>query len=283
VLDSELIVLSAVDGRGRTIATLVNWANHPETVGSANTAITADYPGYLYTGLEWRLGGIAVFANGAIGGMQSPLGAKIVDPATGKPAPEESFRKAEILGTRVAELAAAAVRDAQREKPARIEYREAALEIPVSNALFRAASAAGVYRRRKAISEEGTIETLVGMFRISTARGPLVEAAVIPGELYPELSVGGVMRYYGADFPDAPIEPPIKPMMTAPFRMLIGLGNDETGYIIPKAEWDEKPPWLEDAPKAWYGEVNSVGPEAAPRVVAAVQGLFRQTENKNEQ
>ncbi len=42
--------------------------------------------------------------------------------------------------------------------------------------------------------------------------------------------------------------------------MLIGLADDEIGYIIPKAEWDEKPPYLQNAPKAWYGEENSVGP-----------------------
>ena len=57
--------------------------------------------------------------------------------------------------------------------------------------------------------------------------------------------------------------------MTAPFRMLFGLADDECGYIIPKAEWDEKAPYLNNNPKAWYGEVNSVGPEAAPRIAQA--------------
>ena len=26
--------------------------------------------------------------------------------------------------------------------------------------------------------------------------------------------------------------------------MIIGLANDELGYIIPKRQWDEKPPFL---------------------------------------
>jgi hypothetical protein len=55
--------------------------------------------------------------------------------------------------------------------------------------------------------------------------------------------------------------------------MLIGLADDEIGYIIPKAEWDEKQPYLRDAKKAWYGEENSVGPEAAGRIAAAMQQL----------
>jgi hypothetical protein len=57
--------------------------------------------------------------------------------------------------------------------------------------------------------------------------------------------------------------------------MLIGLADDEIGYIIPKAEWDEKPPYLQNAKKAWYGEENSVGPDAAARIAAAIQELAR--------
>ena len=73
----------------------MNWANHPETLGSKNTLITADYPYYLCAALEQRFEGVAVFLNGAVGGMQSPLGADVPDPATGRPAPENSFHKAE--------------------------------------------------------------------------------------------------------------------------------------------------------------------------------------------
>jgi len=65
-------------------------------------------------------------------------------------------------------------------------------------------------------------------------------------------------------------------MLHAPYRMLIGLADDEIGYIIPKAEWDEKAPYLRDAPKAWYGEENSVGPDAAGRIAAAMQELARE-------
>ncbi len=273
VHDPDLVVLSAVGADGKPIATLVNWANHPETLGSKNTKITADYPAYFYKELEKRLGGIAVFLNGAVGGMQSPLGAPVIDPATKAAAPEESFRKAEIIGTTVAELAAAAVRNAARVPVDSIEFREQALELPVTNKNLLTASKIDLFGGRKAMAGDST-ETVAGIFRLSGGGRAVLEGALIPGELYPELSVGGIVRYFGADFPDAPIEPPIKKMMAAPYRMLVGLADDEIGYIIPKAEWDEKAPWLEDAPKAYYGEVNSVGPEAAPRIAAAMQRLL---------
>jgi hypothetical protein len=55
--------------------------------------------------------------------------------------------------------------------------------------------------------------------------------------------------------------------------MLIGLANDEIGYIIPKRQWDEKPPFCYGRQRAQYGEVNSVGPETAPIVCEVFKRL----------
>jgi len=274
VLDSELVMLSVTDRAGRPIGTVVNWANHPEALGSRNTEITSDYAGYLYSRLEERLGGVAVLLIGAIGGMQSPLGAKIPDPETGQPAPANSFRMAELIGRRVADLAADAV---TRSKPVTISelaYTERPLRIPVTNAGYLMAAKADIFKGRKPMTADAGTSTVVGYLRLGPRARPVLEAAFVPGELYPELSVGGIERYSGADFPEAVVEPPLKQMMKAPVRMVVGLANDEIGYIIPKAEWDEKQPWLKNAEKRWYGEVNSVGPEAAPLIMGALRELI---------
>ena len=76
------------------------------------------------------------------------------------------------------------------------------------------------------------------------------------------------------DIEDAPAEPALKSLMKAPYRMLFGLADDEIGYIIPKSEWDNQAPWLNGATKRWYGEVNSVGPEAAPIIAATLKELL---------
>lgn len=136
---------------------------------------------------------------------------------------------------------------------------ERPIRTPVSNSIFRKASEAGLLDSGRRLAADGTIETVVGLLRLWRRSQPLVEAALVPGELYPELSRGGIQRLAGADFPDATFEPPIKPMLRAPFGWLIGLANDEIGYILPRAEWDEKPPWLNHAPRRWYGEIDSVG------------------------
>jgi hypothetical protein len=272
VHDPDLVVLALTGKNGKAIATVVNWANHPETLGSRNTQISADYPGFFYKRLESKLGGMAVLWNGAVGGMQSPLGARFKDPATGQIAAENSFRKTQVLGERIADLAAEAASHARPVRIDKVEFAERIITIPVTNRGFEMAAQADLYKGRKKTSSDGGTTTSVGLIRMSGAQ-PVLAIALIPGEMYPELSLGGVERYAGADFPDAPIETPIKPMLHAPFKMLIGLADDEIGYIIPKAEWDEKPPYLQNAKKAWYGEENSVGPDAAARIAATMQEL----------
>jgi hypothetical protein len=229
---------------------------------------------------------VAVFLNGAVGGMQSPLGATVPDPATNRPAPENSFLKAELIGRRVADVAAGAARNGQTINADRIEFHETRIAIPVSNKGFQLAAQADLHKGRKKMTSDGATTTPVGLVRLWARGKAVLEIALVPGELYPELSVGGVERYTGADFPDAPIEPPIKKMMSAEFKMLVGLADDEIGYIIPKAEWDETAPWLQNAPKPWYGEVNSVGSEAAPRIAAALEQLLNPSPpalNRNEE
>jgi hypothetical protein len=274
VHDPEIVVLRAEGADGKPIATLINWANHPETLGSRNTLITADYSGYLCHEAERLLGGDAVFINGAIGGMQSPLGSTVRD-AAGKVVPDQTFEKAEYIGGRVAKLASEAVAKGEAAVIDAILFRETLIRIPMTNPGFQMAAKAGVFAGRKQPNADGTTTTPVGYVRFSATAKPVLEIALIPGELYPELSVGGVERYSGADFPDAPVETPVKSMLTARYKMLFGLADDEIGYIIPKSEWDEKAPYLKGAAKAWYGEVNSVGPDAAPRIVEAVRQLVR--------
>ena len=267
VHDAEVVVLAASGTDGKPIATLINWANHPETLGSRNTQITADYSAAIYKTLEERRGGVAVFVNGAVGGMQSPLGAKLAG------IPNNSFEKAEHIGRRVAEIAAEALDPAKPAMITRYEFRERMVQIPLSNKGFEEAAAANIYRGRKP-AVEGKTTVPVGLIRLLDRNRPMLEIALVPGELYPELSVGGIQKYPGADFPDAAPEPAIKSFMKAPYRMLFGLADDEIGYIIPKSEWDDQPPWLQNAPKRWYGEVNSVGPDAAPIIAATLKELL---------
>ena len=58
---------------GETVATLVNWHNHPDTLGSGNRLLSSDYPHYLREYMERARGGVAVFVSGTVGNQMSGL------------------------------------------------------------------------------------------------------------------------------------------------------------------------------------------------------------------
>jgi hypothetical protein len=72
-----------------------------------------------------------------------------------------------------------------------IHFREKLIRIPMSNPGFQLAAKANLFRGRKQPNEDGTSTTPVGYIRFDDGQKPVIEIALIPGEMYPELSVGG--------------------------------------------------------------------------------------------
>jgi hypothetical protein len=285
---------------GKVIATLVSWSDHPETLNRKNTEITADYPGWICRYLEQRYGGTALMFNSAAGKV-STLGAQValLDPQTGQVAEDGGWRKPELLGTVIGRLAEQAFTRGETATPATLVARSSVFFLPLSNDRFRVAVAVGIFAERRPLFTEGKRDTAVEQREIdrqtvSFATGRdlqsevdyveltagnrvLAEFVTIPGEIFPELVNGGIARYPGADYPDAPMEPPVRSLLKSRYQFIIGLGNDEMGYIIPKVEWDERPPWLNNSPLACYGEINSPGPETAPVIAEALAELIAGT------
>ena len=67
--DRRMGLLQAVTPAGQTIATVVNYAIHPEVLGANVGILSPDLVGPLCQQLEQQVGGIAMFVNGAQGGM----------------------------------------------------------------------------------------------------------------------------------------------------------------------------------------------------------------------
>ena len=300
VKDPFLFVMRLVSvSHGEPIANLINWSDHPETLGGKNQEITADYPHWLCQFVEEHLGGIAVFFNGSIGGLLSTLGDDVAlqDPVTGQVAKDETWRKAELFGTLLGGLVERAVQSGEALDVDALAFRGATVFIPMQNDHFRVAGAAGVFQGRKPLFTAGQpdlataekefsgfgmlkyatghdVQTEISYLRLLGGGRPLAEVVTVPGEIYPELVNGGITRYPGADFPDAPFEPALREHLNSRYQFIIGLANDELGYIIPKAEWDDQPPWLQNRKQRWYGEINSAGPEVAGVVTQAIVDLI---------
>ena len=302
VKDPHLLVMriNSVEG-GEPLATLVNWSDHPETLGGHNTLITADYPHWLCQYIEDHHGGMAVFFEGSIGGLLSTLGDQValLDPERGEVAKDDTWEKAELFGATVGGLAMRAAASAQDAQVDSIVIRHAVIYSPLENDGFRVGGALGVYQGRKPLYTDGKLDPAIverevsgfGKMKYATGHdlqtevdylqlriaGKLqAEIATVPGEIYPELVNGGITRYPGADYPNAPFEPALREHMHSKYPFVFGLANDEIGYIIPKAEWDRNPPFLQNRKEPWYGEVNSAGPEAAGRIARALVALIEE-------
>lgn len=266
---------------GHTIGTISNWANHPETPWRDNTAITADFPGYLRDALEHGvradgrppvrgLGGIHLYVNGAVGGlMTTNPQTTVVDPFDGQSYAAPSHEKARAVGRRLADAIFTSFERQAPEPEARPRLRIVArtIPLPLDNTLFRLASAVGTIDRGQ--PRWNQVRTEVALLTLGEA-----SIACVPGELYPELANGGIVHPSGADFDIEPLElPPLREMMPGRVKFLFGLANDEIGYIIPKSEWDDREPWLYGTPERHYGEVNSLGADTAPLLHDAFKSL----------
>jgi hypothetical protein len=299
VKDPYLFVMRLTSiGAGEPIAVLVNWSDHPETLGGENSEITADYPHWLCQYVENHLGGTAIFFNGSIGKL-STLGNQVAlpDPATGEIAQDHTWKKAELIGTTLGQLAERAWESREAPTVNSVLIRKSILFVPLQNDHFRMAEATGVFSDRKPLYSDGKldrssvekevpgagkiqfptghdIQTEVDYIQLRSRDRVVAEIATIPGEIYPELTNGGITRYPGADYPDAAFEPTLRVHLKSRYQFILGLGNDELGYLIPRAEWDDQPPWLLNRPQRWYGEINSIGPNVAGVVLRGLVGLI---------
>jgi len=283
VFDADLRLMLFTDPTNRSVlGSLVGWANHPETPWSENTELTADFCGVIRDALERGilydgqvkqrgLGGTHVFVNGAVGGLMTTHPSTTVrDVFLNEDFKKPSHDKTRALGNSLSQrlLNLVATTNVAGTMTAPIKVQARTLELPLENKNFLVAGMLGLLNRGH--SRWLTFRTEVALIQVGDA-----SIACIPGEIYPELVNGGIVRAPGGDFDIEPLEvPALRELMPGQVKFLFGLANDEIGYIIPKSEWDLEPPHLFGAKGAPYGEVNSVGPDTAFRLHSAMRELI---------
>ena len=306
VITDELVATTrfvAIDG-GATLATWVNFANHPEASGSENVLMSSDFAHSLRATVEdgaaegpegavGGLGGVARYFQGACGGMMTPLGASTID-LDGSVHSSSSLPKAYAVGRVIGYHALQAVAaDVAVEAPL-LSIRTKDLLVPVENSAFHLMLNAGVFDRvgydyddTRLIDEynQPSLRSEVDLLQIGT-----VSALTLPGELLPELGIGG---YDGShtgplrplidpgnsnppDLAAAPTGPFLKDLMPGESKLLLGLANDEIGYLIPDYNYilDEGTPFFDEAAGDHYEETNSVGPSATGLILSTAEGLI---------
>jgi len=254
-------------GTDETIGTMVSWGNHVETLGSDNSQLTSDFAHFFRESVETGvsnpngvdgLGGKCLYFQGMVGGLMTQLHTTVPHRNGQDTFKEASFEKAEALGDN---LAIVVVKALKGEKATKVEKPKVAV---VAKTIFAPVEGLYGYAIMLGLVHPGWFwgkaRTEVDAVRIGD-----LEILTIPGELYPEIAEGGIESPDGADYPGEPVEvPPLRKEMRGKVNMIFGLANDEIGYIIPKTQWDTKPPYAygrTDEPQ--YGEENSGGPNVA--------------------
>ncbi len=305
VVDERVQGARFVDGSGNTITTLVSFGNHPEALSDDNLYFSADYVHALRKSVEEGIdfetydrdgvGGTTVFINSTVGGMMTPLRIDFIDfdgNVWGS-----SWGRADTIGSRIADIALDAVTTEGTEvTELPLSFRSKKYFLPVENLGFQAMFLQDVFVRglhnyddTMPIDDDNRpdVQTEVSVIEI----GPL-QLATVPGELLPEAAIGG----YGGEHintPDVPLvspdninPPPVDAAPEGPYlldhftheyRWIVGLGNDQLGYIIPEWEWEtnESVPYLLEAPGDHYEETNSLGPATAGIVTEEARQLLQ--------
>ncbi len=288
VKHDELVALQFTDpAAGKPAGVIVQWNCHPETLGSRNTDLSADFVGYTVKHVEDHFLCPAVYLTGTVGGLMTSLGV-VVNDDNGVALKDGTHEKTARFGTKVGEAAVRALATPTPLTLTPFTVRTKAVLVPIDNDLYKLGWQFGVLARplyayagdpatptftpTRDITKPAALKTEVGYLKLGD-----LDIAAIPGEIYPELVLGRVPdpAEPGADFPDAPIEPAIYPCLTAKHKMLVGLANDELGYFVPKRQWDVKPPFCYGRKQAQYGEVNSVSPDAAGIICTTFRALVK--------
>jgi hypothetical protein len=288
VKHDELVVLRFYDPeKKKKLGLMVQWNCHPETLADKNTKMSADYVHWTVESLQKSQDCPVTYFTGTVGGLMTSLKVEVKGPK-GELLKDGTFEKTSTFGKLVADKTEKALQNATPLTLTPFEIRTQTLMLPMENKLYQLGWQTGVLNRKgylwnddpytdKLIEAKDTekpmgVRTEVGYLKLGE-----LEIALIPGEIYPELVLDQIQDPAdpNADFPKAEKEPAIYPQLKAKHKMLIGLANDEIGYFIPKRQWDQEAPFCYGRKQTQYGEINSIGPNAAPIICKAFQKLVQ--------
>jgi hypothetical protein len=214
--DPRMSVIQAVTPTGATICTLVNYAIHPEVLGSGRGLVSPDLVGPLCDKLEADLGGMAMFINGAQGGMitaDNRLLDQPADPLKAKWHDARTWEECVRIGQLMASEAQRIVKNAESQTDPALACHSRQVKFPVDSDLMwiiiLESPLKYPYNRDKSIT------TRLNLLNIGNA-----QILTIPGEALPNIG------FY------------LKRHMKGEHNLLFGLTNDAFGYILTKVDFN---------------------------------------------
>jgi len=172
--DPRCDVIQILDGQREPVATLVNYACHPEVIGPDQGILCPDFVGPLYERIRERNGGTGIFMNGALGGMvtadcRGPDGKDI-----------QTWSECVRIGRLLADEALRIVASAPVQPNPRLFCGHTTIKFPVENDALRAVVQMSPLGFE--LDESGCIGTQVNVVNLGNA-----QMLTIPGEALPNM------------------------------------------------------------------------------------------------
>ena len=238
---------------------LLSYAAHAESLRGDNLRLSADFPGALADKIKGATGDDVMFMPSAIGGLI--MTRELVEPF-------DAIQNMEKTADRLAS-SALSIKDEEELEPS-LSVAMVRLDVPLDNTYFFFGKFLGILnnKTRRGKSETGYIlESELGALRLGS-----VTFALIPGEMFPELVSGRGLK---AEDPES-LES-IAERYGVEKMIIVGLCNDELGYIVPSSTFklnDELPyiePVADGSGENHYEETNSVGIRTAEIIAEAFE------------
>ena len=204
--DPRCSVIQAIGADGKPVATLVNYAVHPEVIGSAQGICSPDLVGPLYDRLQEKGAGIGLFMNGAQGGMVTADNRR----PEGKEA--RSWEECVRIGNLLADEALRIVNSAPEQRSPKLLCEARTISFPVDSPQLRAVMAASPLGL--GTKDTAKVSTQLNLISVGNA-----QILTIPGEALPNIG------FY------------LKRNMRGEHNLLFGLTNDAFGYILTRVDW----------------------------------------------
>ncbi len=217
--DRRASVIQAVTPTGETIATLVNYAVHPEVLGPGAGILSPDLAGPLYERIEATVGGRAVFINGALGGMVTADNRDLDRPSDGLRArwhDERTWDECLRIGHTLADEALRIIADAPVQHDPALLCEAVDVTFPVESDLIWAVVVHSPLKYPH--NDDRSVTTRVNLVNVGNA-----QILTIPGEALPNIG------FY------------LKRKMRGEHNLLFGLTNDAFGYILTEVDFDSFP------------------------------------------
>jgi len=217
--DRRMSVIEAVTPQGKTIATLVNYAIHPEVLGNSVGILSPDLIGPLCEKIEARAGGVALFMNSAQGGMVTADNRNLNDPSDAKRATWKDARSWDEclrIGHLMADEAARIVKDAPIQKDPALFCEAIDVRFPVESPEMWAVILHSPLKYSH--NSDQSVNARVNLVNFGDA-----QILTIPGEALPNIG------FY------------LKRKMRGKHNLLFGLTNEAFGYILTKVDFHSFP------------------------------------------